>query len=92
LLGEDKQYKKRIYLLYDGIHYDPLVWNLAPEANNKDWDVKVFNPEDYKVEQKAQAFAHKEFQVIGSDSELFFGYRFLPFCIFISLFFICLFY
>lgn len=63
IVGEEKQYKKRIYLLYDGIHYDPLVWNLAPEANNKDWDVKVFNPDDYKLEQAAQAFARKEFQV-----------------------------
>lgn len=35
ILGEGRNHERRIYLVYDGIHYDALVWNLAPEANNK---------------------------------------------------------
>jgi ubiquitin thioesterase OTU1 len=60
--GEERNYQKRIYLVYDGIHYDALVWNLAPEANNKDWDITIFNPNDYKIESACQALIQKEFK------------------------------
>jgi len=60
--GEQRNYAKRIYLVYDGIHYDALVWNLAPEANNKDWDITIFNPDDYKIETACQALIQKEFK------------------------------
>jgi ubiquitin thioesterase OTU1 len=60
--GEERNYEKRIYLVYDGIHYDALAWNLAPEANNKDWDITIFNPNDYKIESACQAVIQKEFK------------------------------
>jgi ubiquitin thioesterase OTU1 len=58
--GEEKNYSKRIYLVYDGIHYDALVWTSNP--NSKDWDVTVFDPKNKPVEDGCMAFMNKEFQ------------------------------
>jgi ubiquitin thioesterase OTU1 len=58
--GEDKNYGKRIYLVYDGIHYDALVWTSNP--NSKAWDVTVFDPKNKTAEDGCVAFMKKEFQ------------------------------
>jgi ubiquitin thioesterase OTU1 len=58
--GEDKHYSKRIYLVYDGIHYDALVWTSNP--NSKAWDVTVFDPNNTTAQEGCMAFMKKEFQ------------------------------
>eukprot|EP01127_Copromyxa_protea_P014110 TRINITY_DN3883_c0_g1_i2.p1 TRINITY_DN3883_c0_g1~~TRINITY_DN3883_c0_g1_i2.p1 ORF type:complete len:198 (+),score=42.30 TRINITY_DN3883_c0_g1_i2:397-990(+) len=46
VFGEGRGYKQRCYFIYNGIHYDALVWNLNPENPTPDWDVTLFDPED----------------------------------------------
>lgn len=60
--------EQRVYLLYDGIHYDPLAWGLP---DNSDIDVTLFDPRDSIVEEQALALAtslHKDhsFTDVGS--------------------------
>lgn len=61
--GEDKGFQKRIYLIYDGIHYDALVYNLAPQSASRDFDLTLFNPADLTVEKQCNALVDKEFKV-----------------------------
>ena len=44
--------KQRAYLLYDGIHYDPLVWGLP---DNDSIDITIFDPDDVTVEEQASS-------------------------------------
>jgi ubiquitin thioesterase OTU1 len=46
IFGEIENYNKRIYLIYNGYHYDPLVMNYSHESSN-DLDITIFNPEDH---------------------------------------------
>jgi len=43
--GEDKYYDKRIFLLYNGIHYDPLVMNYDISADPLT-DITIFDVDD----------------------------------------------
>ena len=50
-------YKKRIYLLFDGIHYDILVRAIA-EGLEEDYDVLNFEPLDDYALAGSQVIAH----------------------------------
>ena len=50
VFGQDKSYKSRIYLLYNGVHYDPLVMNFD-ETSEPDSDITIFDSEDNKVSE-----------------------------------------
>ena len=57
LYGEGNHYNKRIYLLYDGIHYDPMA--LAPsgsESGPESADVTQFNPSDPTPKTTGQSY------------------------------------
>ncbi len=45
IYGEDKNYYQRIYLLYNGIHYDPLVMNFDMGADPLT-DITIFDSDD----------------------------------------------
>jgi ubiquitin thioesterase OTU1 len=50
--GQGSNYKQRVFLIYDGIHYDPLA--LTFEDNLPEYmDVTVFNPDDTFAVAKA---------------------------------------
>ncbi len=46
IFGEDKKYPQRIYLLYNGVHYDPLV--MAINENSID-DICIFESDDVET-------------------------------------------
>ena len=48
IFGEDKDYASRIYILYNGIHYDPLVLNFDESAEPES-DITVFDSDDNKI-------------------------------------------
>lgn len=48
--GEDKGYSKRIYLIYDGIHYDTLV--TVERSQGKEHITTIFSPGDDAVKSK----------------------------------------
>jgi len=60
--GERDGYFQRIYLLYDGVHYDCLVWNLVSATASLDFDVTVFSPADKAVFNAASLLVEKEHQ------------------------------
>lgn len=43
IFGQDKNYKNRIYLIYNGIHYDPLVLATGDDIEE---DIKIFSADD----------------------------------------------
>lgn len=45
MFGEEKDYDRRIYIMYNGVHYDPLVMNLDDTCGNES-DITVFSPND----------------------------------------------
>lgn len=51
--GEDKCYPNRIFLIFDGIHYDPLVM----ESSNSNKFQSIFSSNDMTVIEKALEFA-----------------------------------
>lgn len=51
VFGQDKNYTSRIYLLYNGIHYDPLVLNFD-ETSDSDTDITIFDSETNSIEEK----------------------------------------
>jgi len=61
IFGEGKNYKQRIYLLYNGIHYDCVVYNLIPDNPSPDFDITVFNPQDQEIEVAFQQLAENEY-------------------------------
>lgn len=48
IFGETKNYNRRIYVLYNGIHYDPLVMNILGKEEDFSSDITFFEPEDYE--------------------------------------------
>jgi ubiquitin thioesterase OTU1 len=58
--AEDQGYSSRVYLLYDGIHYDCLVWNILPSQPAPDFDVTIFNSKDTRIEKEFEKFMEKE--------------------------------
>jgi len=57
VFGQGKGYKKRGYLIYNGIHYDALVHNPRGEQGDEKEDILLFDPADERVKQQAVAFA-----------------------------------
>jgi ubiquitin thioesterase OTU1 len=45
LFGEDKNYENRIFIIYTGIHYDPLVMNFD-ETGDSETDITIFKTSD----------------------------------------------
>jgi len=45
LYGQDSNYTNRVYLIYDGSHYDPLALSFAPDAP-EEVDITIFLPQD----------------------------------------------
>jgi len=45
VFGSDKGYKERIYLAFDGVHYDIIVRNIS-EDMDEDTDISVFDSRD----------------------------------------------
>ncbi len=43
IFGQDKNYKNRIYVLYNGVHYDPLVFASGDDTTE---DLRVFDAND----------------------------------------------
>lgn len=56
--GETGGYEKRVYVIFDGIHYDAIVMNPIPEE--KELDLVQFIPWDQAVEKMAIDFALAE--------------------------------
>ncbi len=50
--GEGKGYKQRVFLVYDGLHYDAFGLNFAPDGP-EDFDTTVFSPRDDYVSNNA---------------------------------------
>ncbi len=48
IFGEDKEYYRRAYLMYNGIHYDPLVLNVE-DTSSTETDITIFTPGDDKT-------------------------------------------
>jgi ubiquitin thioesterase OTU1 len=48
IYGEDKNFDTCIYLLYNGIHYDPLVMNFDVQSNSLS-DVTIFSSNDIET-------------------------------------------
>lgn len=46
IYGEDNGFKRRIYLVYNGVHYDPLVLNNGEDLSE---DITVFESEDNEI-------------------------------------------
>lgn len=58
VFGQDKNYTSRIYVLYNGIHYDALVMNFD-ENSDPESDVTIFDSEDEKISTKFKNFISK---------------------------------
>eukprot|EP00929_Paragymnodinium_shiwhaense_P100235 TRINITY_DN6241_c0_g1_i1.p1 TRINITY_DN6241_c0_g1~~TRINITY_DN6241_c0_g1_i1.p1 ORF type:complete len:233 (+),score=20.51 TRINITY_DN6241_c0_g1_i1:62-700(+) len=54
IFGEDKGYKQRVLLMYDGIHYDVLVRELFPGAP-QEMDVTIFDTNDQVAMDQARS-------------------------------------
>jgi len=52
--GEGKSYRQRVYLVYDGLHYDALGLNFSPDGP-EEFDMTVFSPQDSYVFNNALA-------------------------------------
>eukprot|EP00012_Vannella_robusta_P000853 CAMPEP_0206188122 /NCGR_PEP_ID=MMETSP0166-20121206/3398_1 /ASSEMBLY_ACC=CAM_ASM_000260 /TAXON_ID=95228 /ORGANISM="Vannella robusta, Strain DIVA3 518/3/11/1/6" /LENGTH=227 /DNA_ID=CAMNT_0053603813 /DNA_START=1 /DNA_END=680 /DNA_ORIENTATION=+ len=59
IYGQDKDYRQRVYLLYDGIHYDPLALTYDT-ALPEDVDVTKFDPDDDTVAEKVKELCNRE--------------------------------
>jgi len=57
--GEDQPFTQRMYLIYDGIHYDSLVWNPSNQQQQNQ-DVTLFSPTDLYMETGSVAFVAQE--------------------------------
>ena len=56
VFGDHQNYSERIYVLYDGIHYDILVRNISEDMDTE-MDITVFNPNDKYAYEGALALA-----------------------------------
>ena len=46
IFGQDKNYINRIFVLYNGVHYDPLVMATSEDTNG---DIKIFDTSDDNI-------------------------------------------
>jgi len=58
LFGQDKNFENRIFILYNGIHYDPLVINFD-EAADQESDLTIFKTSDNDTLNTFKNFAKK---------------------------------
>ena len=58
LFGQDKDYASRMYLLYDGNHYDPLVMNYSIEYDSM-FDITIFDSNDNNVYNQFKKLVQK---------------------------------
>lgn len=56
--GQNKGYKQRVYLVYDGLHYDAFGLNYVPDGP-EDFDTTIFSPHDDFVRCNALAVVQK---------------------------------
>lgn len=56
--GQDQGYKQRVYLVYDGLHYDAFGLNFVPDGP-EDFDTTIFSPFDDFVRENALAVVRK---------------------------------
>ena len=66
IFGEDKRYPQRIYVVYNGVHYDPLVF--ANSESSKD-DITIFESDDNITLIQMQEFC-KKFKESGDYVDL----------------------
>lgn len=48
IYGEDKNYHQCVYLIYTGIHYDPIIMNID-DNSDPSTDITIFNSNDMDV-------------------------------------------
>ena len=58
LYGEGCGYKSRCYLIYDGLHYDPLALAQSENAQESE-DITLFDPQDNYVQEQGQSICNK---------------------------------
>lgn len=56
IYGQDQGYSQRVYVLYDGIHYDALARNRS-ESSSESTDQTKFRPEDDEALEQAKRLA-----------------------------------
>ncbi len=61
IYGTGDDHKRRIYLIYDGIHYDAVAYCFDPQLP-PDMDTRIFSPNDIVVLQHAKALCSQEHQ------------------------------
>jgi len=68
IYGEDKKFPKRIYILYNGIHYDPLIMNFCDGASNES-DITIFDSNNNNILTKFKTYC-KKFKDLGDFCDL----------------------
>jgi ubiquitin thioesterase OTU1 len=58
IYGETENYNQIIYVIYNGVHYDPLVMNFS-ESGSNELDITRFDSEDHNILIKFRQFAEK---------------------------------
>ena len=58
LFGQDKNYENRIFIIYTGIHYDPLVLNFD-ESGDPETDLTIFKTSDDQTLLKFKELSKK---------------------------------
>jgi len=58
LFGQDKNYSNRIFILYNGVHYDPLVINFD-ESADPDSDLTVFKTNENEILELFKTYVKK---------------------------------
>ena len=58
LFGQDKNFTNRIFILYNGVHYDPLVINFD-ESADPDSDLTVFKTSENEIFDLFKSYVKK---------------------------------
>lgn len=66
IFGQDKNYPQRIYVLYNGVHYDPLVMAYTEDSND---DITSFASDDNETLISLQEYV-KVFKDVGDFVDL----------------------
>lgn len=57
--GTEDNYRRRIFVIYDGIHYDAVAYCFDPQLP-PEMDITVFSPNDLIVMERAKALCEQE--------------------------------
>lgn len=60
IYGTDESFNRRIFVIYDGIHYDALAMTCHNNTSNQDADVTLFSPKNDAVLDKAKAICDEQ--------------------------------